>query len=221
MNKKRLAKEVLILVISIILITIVSTVWYFSEYFVLNIKEPEIVESKTGFREMIYEKILYSPYKDSFAEIMEVYHYPTFLSQITKEEINKKVYDKAIDYDYYLKNNHRFIYKQLKEHYKERADEAISKFQFRKETFLTDLNYNDFNKNIQSDTLSSWNLKKENEIEESYNEPEDLYNQVEEIEPDRSFISDFKLISIFILIFAFPLRYLIILLQWSIRELKN
>lgn len=209
MKRKILAREILILFGSLILIAVVTGIWYLS-FYSNNSKQStqEILEEKTGFREELFYKIKFSPAKDEFATILEVYHKPTFLKKISDTILNRKVYEKGKEFDRYILNEKYFSPVQLEEKYGEKMDEAIDRFGFRKKVLLTDLTYSDYNKKLQDDKISGSILKK------------DSIDYKEEVISSKNFKSDFKFISIVILSIAFPFRYLINLIKWSWREAK-
>lgn len=211
MNKKKLAQEILILFGSTLFILIISGVWYLSYAQNESIEESsqKIYVKKSGFREEIYKTL--NRKREAFREIIELYHEPTFFKNIADTSLNRKIYITGKEFNYYTRNNKTISEKRLKKKMGDRMQVFIDSNDFIKTTFLTDLNYEEFNKKIQADTLWSKTVVNANKVED----------EVEETTIQRDLRSDFKIIALIILLIAFPLRYIIKTIKWSLKEIKT
>lgn len=213
MNKKKLAQEILILFGSALLILVISGVWYLIYAETESTEEPsqKIYEEKSGYREEVYHT-LYSE-RETFREIIELYHKPTFFKNIADKSLNREIYITSKEFNYYTKNNKRITEKRLEKKLGDGMQNFIDRLDYIKTTFLTDLSYEEFNKKIQSDTLWSKTAINVQEVEEEEEEEETIIQ--------RDVSSDFKIIALIILLITFPLRYIIKIIKWSLKEIKT
>jgi hypothetical protein len=215
MKKKILAREILFLFRSVISILIISGIWYIISSNITNSDKPKtqstVSSEEKGFREKIYYRVNSFLAKDSFQKVMEIKHKPTFLKLITDTIKNKRIYEISKNLDVYVINDKRYSPDQLKSKYGDKMDKAIEHFGFRREFFLPDLSYDEFNNKIQSDTLE----KKDENVSTVKNSENSIHLS------DRDYFDDIQNIAIFIFIIVFPVRYSAYVIQWSIKVSKN
>ena len=158
---------------------------------------------------------------------MEVHDEKTFLSQITDTSLNRNLYQKSLKFDTYYWNGRKYRREILEEKFGNKLDAAIKKYGFRKKAFLTELTYEEFNNKIQNDTISEIRSLNEKKVEskisstEKSNNPKEIKSESRVAKPSFDYKKDFKNISLLILFIAFPFRWSIYALIWSVRQVKN
>ena len=204
MNKKLIAKEILIFFGSIILILAICVVWYF-----ITINENsknEIGITQIGFREQIFNNLNKINKKDKFENIIEINDKSIFLRTISDTTINRKLYNKSKELERYIWNGKLYSKAELTEKYGDKVDSKIQKYGFRISNYLTDLDYSEFNHRIQSDIISNETIIKQDNNDKL---------------KSRDYYFDFGLITGIILLLIYPLRWVYKVLKWSLTEIKN
>ncbi len=200
-SKKVVAREILILFGTALLILITSFGWY---YFDSNDKSTFEENLRPDFRVELYQKIDSLNLKENYSKIIDINYVENFHRLIADTSINKKFYKKSKELEQYEWNGKLYSLEMLEFKYGDSLNNALEKFNFHKKRVVTDLDYGEFNSKIQK--VSSFVPVPKKRQKKGFYE---------------NFTPYLVRIGLIIFILVYPIRIIFYMIKWSLKEVKN
>lgn len=201
-SKIVVAREILILFCTVLLILITSFGWHYVNSYEESIFEENI---RPDYRVELYQKIDSLNLKGNYSKIIDINYVENFHRLIADTSINKKFYKISKELEQYEWNGKLYTLEMLKFKYGDSLNNALEKFNFHKKRVVTDLDYGEFNSKIQQVSSFGPVPKKSQKA--------GLFNY-------DTFTPHLIRIGLVIFIIAYPIRIIIYIIKWSLKEVK-